>query len=261
MRNGGMDARRGQEKMGVGVHGGIGLVVACLVLVPPGWTCMDGEASKHGISSRLASPPFVGPATASKHYYTPPSRAGGPHRHTDRQREREREESSMPRHALAHVRNMASNEPQASRRSPSTAGCLWASVPLSLSLCTVSGSSMIPFLSLSLSRTRPLAASGSKTKEKKIKSSCPCVVRLVCSWSSMIGPLFVLPSLVAPMLFVPDAPHQSGAIDVDRPAEWWCGGDWSVVTAAKAEAREDPCPALSCPVSVRELRFFKASSI
>lgn len=167
----------------------------------------------------------------------------------------------MPRHALAHVRNMASNEPQASRRSPSTAGCLWASVPLSLSLCTVSGSSMIPFLSLSLSRTRPLAASGSKTKEKKIKSSCPCVVRLVCSWSSMIGPLFVLPSLVAPMLFVPDAPHQSGAIDVDRPAEWWCGGDWSVVTAAKAEAREDPCPALSCPVSVRELRFFKASSI
>lgn len=63
---------------------------------------------------------------------------------------------------------------------------------LSLSLCTVSASSMIPFLSLSLSRTRPLAASGSKTKEKKIKSSCPCVVRLVCSWSSMIGPLFVL---------------------------------------------------------------------
>jgi hypothetical protein len=142
----------------------------------------------HLVSSRLAA--FCRSCQQALLHATVTGRRAPTATRTDREREREREESSMPRHALAHVRNMACIEPQASRRSPSTAGCLWASVPLSLSLslCTVSASSMIPFLSLSLSRTRPLASclfntrpSGSKRKENKIKSSCPCVVRLVAA--------------------------------------------------------------------------------
>jgi hypothetical protein len=47
---------------------------------------------------------------------------------------------------------------------------------------------------------------------------------VLCGWLQLeLHDWPALRALVAPMLFVPDAPHQSGAIDVDRPDEW-CGG-------------------------------------